>query len=145
MVRTIDVHNHLFPQEWINYLGKRTKCPRMEQKESMKAFYSHDVPASRIIHAGHHDPEARIKDLDRCGIDTQIISLTIPSVEELPVEEGVGWARKINDYFAEVCHKYPGRFYASATLPLQDVGEALKELDRSYRELKVKIGEEYFK
>jgi aminocarboxymuconate-semialdehyde decarboxylase len=110
----------------------------MEQKESMMAFYSHDVPASRIIHAGHHDPETRIKDLDRCGIDTQVITLTIPSVEELPAEEGVRWARKINDYFAEVCHKYPGRFYACATLPLQDVGEALKELDRCYRELKVK-------
>jgi len=68
----------------------------------------------------------------------QLLSLTTPSVEFLPVEEGVVWAKKINDYFAEVCAKYPGRFYATATLPYQDVDESLKELDRAYKELGVK-------
>jgi len=82
--------------------------------------------------------EVRIKDMDGCGIDTQIISLTMPGVEELPVDEGVKWARKINDYFAEVCRKYPGRFYAYATLPYQDVSEAVKELERAHKELEVK-------
>lgn len=46
--------------------------------------------------------------------------------------------KKINDYYADVCHKYPGRFYAYATLPYQDVDEAVKELDRAYIDLGVK-------
>ena len=137
-VRTIDVHNHLFPLEWIDYLEKRTQCPRMERRGGTMFFLSYNAPASRVNHPGHYDLSARIKDLDQCGIDTQILSLTLPSIEELPVEEGVKWARKINDYFAEVCQKYPGRFYAYVTLPFQDIGESLKELDRAYHELKVK-------
>jgi aminocarboxymuconate-semialdehyde decarboxylase len=138
MTRTIDVHNHLFPQNWIDYLGGRTESPRMDRTGNGMIFYSHDVRCSRIINPGHYDVEVRIKDMDRCGIDTQIISLTIPGVEELPVDEGVMWAKKINDYFAEVCRKYPGRFYAYATLPYQDVNEAVKELERAYKELGVK-------
>lgn len=138
MSKSIDVHNHLFPKEWMDYLEKRKESPKLERTGKSMVFYSHDVFCSRITHAGHFDPAARIEDLDRCGIDTQILSLTVPSVEELPVEEGVKWARKINDYFAEVCQKYPGRFHAYATLPYQDADEALKELHRAYSELGAK-------
>ena len=109
MPRTIDVHNHLYPKEWLDYLETRTESPRVERKGSSILLYAHDVVSAHIYSPGHYDPEARIKDLDRCGIDTQVISLTLPSVEELPAEEGVKWARIINDYFAEVCRKYPGR------------------------------------
>jgi aminocarboxymuconate-semialdehyde decarboxylase len=37
-----------------------------------------------------------------------------------------------------VCEKYRGRLYAYATLPLQDVKESIKELERAYKELGVK-------
>lgn len=138
MVRTVDVHNHLYPKDWLDYLAKRTQSPRMEQKGNTAALFSQNTHVAYIVSQGHVDPAARIKDLDRCGIDTQIISLTTPALEELPAEEGVPWAKRINNYFAEVCHKYPGRFYAYAALPYQDVDEALKELERAYRELNVK-------
>lgn len=138
MMRTIDVHNHLFPMEWMSFLEKRTESPRMERKGKGMVFYSHEKMCSHVSEAGHYDLTARIKDMDRCGIDTQVISLTLPSVEELPIEEGVKWARKINDYFADVSRKYPGRFYAFATLPLQDVNESVKEIDRAYKELRAK-------
>lgn len=34
MTRTIDVHNHLYPKEWIDYLEKRAESPRMERTGS---------------------------------------------------------------------------------------------------------------
>lgn len=138
MTRVVDVHNHLYPVEWLQYLEKRTETPRLERQETRMALYSHNVYCASIVHAGHYDPNVRIKDMDKCGIDTQILSLTLPSVESLPVEEGVQWAKKINDYFAGVCQKHAGRFYAYATLPLQDVDEAVKELDRCYKQLGVR-------
>jgi aminocarboxymuconate-semialdehyde decarboxylase len=138
-MKTIDVHSHLYPQEWVDYLSKRTECPKIEKKgPSAMIFYSHDVRCSSADSPIYFDPAARIDDLDRSGIDVQILSLTAPGVEELPVDEGVQWAKKNNDYFAEVCGKYPGRFYAYASLPYQDVDEALKELDRAYNDLGVK-------
>jgi len=33
---------------------------------------------------GHYDVDARLQDMDEYGIDTQILSLTTPSVEFLP-------------------------------------------------------------
>jgi hypothetical protein len=111
--RTIDVHNHLFPTEWIDFLGRRSESPRMECKGSVMVFYSHEKMCSHILEPGHYDLTTRIKDMDQCGIDTQVLSLTLPSVEELPVDEGVKWARKINDYFADVSHRYRAAFTPS--------------------------------
>jgi predicted TIM-barrel fold metal-dependent hydrolase len=76
--------------------------------------------------------------MDQYGIDTQILSLTTPSVEFLPAREGVAWATKINDIFAEICRKYEGRFHAFATLPFQQPKACAKELERAYKDLKVK-------
>ncbi len=51
---------------------------------------------------------------------------------------GLRGQKRLMTITREVCHKYPGRFYAYATLSYQDVEEACKELDRAYRELGVK-------
>jgi len=139
MARVVDVHNHLYPREWIDYLEKRTTSPTMKWTgPTSMVFYSEDVIVAHVDRPGHYDPEARIKDLDKYGIGTQVIGLTIPGVDLLPIEEAVPWARRINDSYAEVCQKYPGRFYALATLPYLDMDEALKELGRAYKDLKVK-------
>lgn len=138
MTKVVDVHNHWFPPEWIAYLENRKGSPRMERKGGQMLFYAQGQRCSRISKPGHYDLATRVSDLDRCGIDTQLLSLTIPGVEELPLDEGVAWARKINDHFADACRSYPGRFYAYAHLPYQDVGEALKELERAFKELGVK-------
>jgi len=139
MTRIIDVHNHLYPRQWMEYLEGRADSPRMERTgPTSMIFYWEDVAIAHVNRAGHYDPEARIEDMDRYGIDVQIISLTWPSVELIPAKEGVVWAKRVNDYFAEVCQRYPGRFYAYATLPYQDVAEAVKELERAYKDLGVK-------
>ncbi len=101
-------------------------------------FYSKGTITGHIDRAGHYDVEPRIEDMDRYGIDVQILSLTYPGVELLPAVEGVTWAKKINDYFAEVCQKYPGRFFAVAALPYQNMEEAMKELERAYKDLGIK-------
>jgi len=101
-------------------------------------FYAEGVPLSHVSRAGHYDPEARLEDMDKYGIDIQILSLTAPSVELVPPNEGVIWARRVNDYLVSVCQKYPKRFYAYATLPYQDVDNAVRELDRAYNDLGVK-------
>jgi aminocarboxymuconate-semialdehyde decarboxylase len=129
-MRVIDVHNHFYPPEWMEYLRKRTESPFMREERGAMVFYTHNTMGAHVTNQGHYLADARIKDMDRSGIDTQIMTLTVPSVEELPVEEGVKWSRKINDHFMEVCEKYPGQLYAFMTLPLQNVEEAEKELER---------------
>lgn len=79
MVKTVDVHNHLYPLEFLEYLEKRTQYPRMERVAPKSwRFYSHGVLIAKITKPGHYDPEARIADMDRYGIDIQILSMTMP-------------------------------------------------------------------
>ncbi len=131
-MKSIDVHNHLYPKEWMEYLDGRAGSPTMKRTgPTSMVFYSDGMRLATVSRPGHYDPEPRIKDLDEYGIDTQIVSLTCPSVELIPAKEGVLWAKKVNDYLAEMCAQYKGRFYAYATLPYQDVKESVKELERA--------------
>lgn len=138
-MKVIDIHNHLFPKEWMDYLeGRKGSTTLKRTGPTEMIFYYKGVRLSTVNKVGHYDPEARMKDLDKYGIDIQIISLTTPSVELISRREGVIWAKKVNDYLATVCEKYRGRLYAYATLPLQDVKESVKELERAYKVLGAK-------
>jgi len=139
MIRTIDVHNHLYPTEWTDYLEKSTGRITMKRTSpTSMIFYADGVPTVHISKVGHYDPEARLVDMDKYGIDVNILSVSIPSVEVLPEKEGVTGAKKLNDYYASLCQKYPKRFYAFATLPYQNVDEATKEMERAFKDLGAK-------
>jgi len=138
--RTVDVHNHWYPPEYLEYLKNRTESPRMKQTgpTSYVAYAPGDVIVAHIDRAGHYDLGARIRDMDAAGLDTQVLSITIPGPESLPAKEGVYWAQKINDAYAKAVQDHPGRFYAKANLPYQDADAAAKELERCYKQLGVK-------
>ena len=138
--RTIDTHNHYYPKDYLQYLLSRSGQIVRAAKTGATSYvlYCDDVIVAHIDRAGHYDIDARIADLDAAGMDTQIMSKTIPAPEVLPRDEGVYWAQKINDSYAEACRAHPGRLYAYACLPYQDVDAACKELERCYRDLGVK-------
>ncbi len=137
--RTVDVHNHFYPKGYLKYLTTRKgKRIRAEQTgEHSYLCYAGDVIVAHIDRAGHYDIDERIRDLDKFGMDTQIMSKTIPAPELLEPEDGVYWASKINDAYAEAVKKYPGRLYAYACLPYQDVDAACKELERCHKDLDI--------
>jgi aminocarboxymuconate-semialdehyde decarboxylase len=138
--RTVDVHNHWYPPEYLEYLVSRTEAPYARQTgpTSYLCYAPGDVIVAHIDRAGHYDLEARIEDMDKANLDTQVISITIPGPESLPPEDGVYWAKRINDAYAGAVRDYPGRFYAMAALPYQVPDEAAKELERCHKELGVK-------
>ena len=69
--------------------------------------------------------------MDNAGIDASVLSVNIPGPELLQPELGIEGAKICNDYLAELCRTYPGRFVGLASLPLQDVSAALDEFDRA--------------
>jgi aminocarboxymuconate-semialdehyde decarboxylase len=138
-MKVIDLHNHLFPPAWIDYLEDRPGSPTLKRTgPGSMIFYYADRPLSHVHKAGHYDVDARLEDMDRYAIDTQILSLTTPSVEFLPAGEGETWAKKVNDTFADICRTHKGRFHAFATLPFQQPEACVKELERAYKDLGVK-------
>ncbi|KAF9880478.1 amidohydrolase 2 [Colletotrichum karsti] len=80
--------------------------------------------------------KGRIADMDAAGIDIQILSHTVPSVEGLDPSIAVNLAREANDSVAAATAQYPDRFRGFATLPMSDPTAAAKELERAVDELK---------
>ncbi len=138
--RTIDVHNHWYPPDFLEYLAGRSEAPYIRQTgpTNYVCYAPGDVIVAHIDRPGHYDLGARIEDLDKAGMDTQIMSITIPGPESLPPDDGVYWAKRINDEYAEAVRDHPGRLYAMAALPYQVPDEAAKELERCYKDLGVK-------
>lgn len=79
--------------------------------------------------------ERRIGDMDEGGLDVQILSAHTPSVQNIPGQEGIDFAYRLNRLLVEgPMATHPGRFQAFATLPLQSPEAAADELERSVRD-----------
>ncbi|GLY93226.1 amidohydrolase family protein [Actinoplanes sp. NBRC 103695] len=77
----------------------------------------------------------RIGDMDAGGLNVQILSAHTPSVQNVPGRRGIDLAYRLNRQLVEgPIAKYPGRFKAFATLPLQSPEAAADELERSVKE-----------
>ena len=83
----------------------------------------------------HIDIDARLKAMDRCGVDMHVLTLTTPAVERETPERGMKLAQLANDGFSEIIEEHPTRFTAFAALPLQSPEAAADELERSVKEL----------
>ncbi len=79
--------------------------------------------------------ERRIADMDRCGIDVQVLSHTHPSPEILEAARAVPLCARVNDEMAEATRRFPGRFYGFAALPMDDPKAAAQELERTVAQL----------
>lgn len=77
----------------------------------------------------------RIGVMDGAGINVQILSAHTPGVQNLPGQEGIDFAYRLNKMIADgPMAAYPGRFQAYATLPLQTPEASADELERAVRE-----------
>ncbi|MFQ5977755.1 MAG: amidohydrolase family protein [Candidatus Heimdallarchaeota archaeon] len=136
----IDVHNHFFPLAYVKELGKRNRSPTVEQDNLGRTLikYAGDF---NIVEEAHTHPEVRLREMDRCGIDMQVLSLTTPGLENIEsTSDRVALARIVNDAFSTIGEKYPDRFTAFAALPLRDVNSAVSELERAVTTLGLKGG-----
>jgi aminocarboxymuconate-semialdehyde decarboxylase len=80
--------------------------------------------------------ELRLKDMDRMGVDIQAVS-PAPQQTYYWAEPGLGLevSRTINDRLAEIVAKWPDRFVGLGTVPLQNAGLAVAELERCVKQL----------
>jgi hypothetical protein len=69
--KVIDVHNHLYPKEWLDFLAKKGKIGPLTIKRigpTSVLFYYGGTRLGTVNRPGHCDPEPRIKDLDEYGL-----------------------------------------------------------------------------
>lgn len=83
------------------------------------------------------ETEQRIAEMDRCGIDIAVLSLTTPGAQSiLDTATAIDFAIQTNDQIAEnFVSMHPDRFRAFATVALQSPRAAADELQRAVTSL----------
>jgi len=97
----------------------------------------------RHIYSACWDADVRLREMDRDGVDLQIISATpVLFAYERPVKDALDCAQMFNDAALELCSQGKGRLKSFCQAPLQDVDAACKELSRCMQtgHLGVQIG-----
>jgi aminocarboxymuconate-semialdehyde decarboxylase len=133
----IDFHTHFYPDAYIQELKKEKGYASVSTDEQGRLLI-HYTGDYNVVAPAHVDIDARLKDMAKNDIDMMVLTLTTPGVERENRERGIRLAKLTNDGFAEIIDKYPDKFTALATLPLQDPLAAEEELERSVTELGLK-------
>jgi aminocarboxymuconate-semialdehyde decarboxylase len=141
----IDIHNHFFPREWPDLAARygTPNWPWIKHTEAGKAEIMVGDLCFRKIYSACWDPEVRLREMDRDGIDMQILSATpVLFAYDRPAEHALDCARLFNDAALELCARGNGRLKSLCQVPLQDIDASCKELSRCVRagHLGVQIG-----
>ncbi len=121
----IDVHIHLTPHRFSKVAIKGSKWHGMTADEGEL-----DNPKNLWT------TEQRIEEMDKIGLDTQLVSPTdvFYQYDKKP-EVTAQIAAECNEEISELVSDYPNRFQGLGTLPMQDMDLALTEMRRCVTKL----------
>ena len=122
----IDAHSHFFPYAWPDFAERFGGAwPRIEHGSPGQAMIMMGDREFRPIDERCWDASVRVADLDRDGVDMQVICATpVLFAYDKPVEQAVHVARFFNDAALEICAAGKGRLRSFAQVPLQDIDAA---------------------
>jgi aminocarboxymuconate-semialdehyde decarboxylase len=141
----VDIHNHFFPRTWPDLAARygTPDWPWIKHTEPRQADIMVGDRFFRHIDSACWDPEVRLREMDRDGIDLQVISATpVLFAYDRPADHALDCARLFNDAALELCAQGKGRLKSLCQVPLQDIDASCKELTRCMRagHLGVQIG-----
>ncbi len=133
----IDIHSHFFPKSWPDLAEKfgTPDWPWMRHEGDGKAMVMMGDKEFRRIYDACWDTMRRLEEMDRDGIDLQVISATpILFAYNRPAKHTAECAVLFNDAAREICEVGKGRLLSLCQVPLQDTDAACKELSRAMKD-----------
>jgi predicted TIM-barrel fold metal-dependent hydrolase len=109
--RGVDIHHHILPPSYVDALAQAGH------------------PAAAEAETLAWSPEKSLVMMDAAGIETAIVSLSLPGASFSGAADPAALARQSNEYAARIIADYPGRFGAFASLPMLDAQAALGEIE----------------
>lgn len=123
-VKKISVEEHYYTEEFLKLVQTKT-----DHKGAPSP-----TAAVKVVEYG----EGRIREMDECGVDMQILSLSYPALEPFKKEDAVDVSKMMNDVTSEAVKKHPDRFAGFCCIPLQNPDAAADELERAVTKLGLK-------
>jgi aminocarboxymuconate-semialdehyde decarboxylase len=141
MSRVVDAHAHILSEETMALMRKEAPAigPRLERIDEESAVLTVAGSPYRPFPRGAWDMGKRLADMDRAGIDVQIVS-NAPQTFLYNQEAALAAALSAlqNEQIAKAVAGNPGRLMGIATLPMQAPKLAADELRRAMRSLGLK-------
>lgn len=128
----IDVHTHMLTEEYLAFLGEHGS-PKYERKPTQAGqdtIWMHGAPFMTLM-PEMCDYDARIRDMDKAGVDLAVVSLTCPNAFFGDEAVSVRAAQMVNDSMCEQQTARADRIAWIASLPWQYADAAVAELDRA--------------
>jgi aminocarboxymuconate-semialdehyde decarboxylase len=138
MEMRVDFHTHIIPENF-SELTQRfggEKWPTLERTCACGANIMIAGKVFREVTDQVWDAEKRIKDMEREGVDIQVLSpIPVTFSYWAPAEQAEVLARVQNDFIADLVNQYPTKFIGLGAVPLQNIEVAIREMDRCKHEL----------
>jgi predicted TIM-barrel fold metal-dependent hydrolase len=94
-----------------------------------------DDASMKDLRMGGWDPSARLRDQDQDGLSAEVIystyAMRLFGLQDAELQEAC--YRVYNDWLSEYCSHAPSRLIGLAQISIKDVGNAVRELERSAR------------
>ncbi|MDI7260817.1 MAG: amidohydrolase family protein [Thermodesulfobacteriota bacterium] len=133
----IDFHGHFYPRFYLEKLAARPKEPYLRADNNNRKYIYQNNYGFGPIEDSVFDVRKRIEDLDKAGIDKQVLSVSMPGVDFLNGAESAVLSRKINEEVAGMCSQHP-RLIGLACIGLKEQNSAVREMERSVNELGIR-------
>jgi aminocarboxymuconate-semialdehyde decarboxylase len=141
----IDIHTHFFPESWPDLAARygTPDWPSIKHTGPGKADIMLGDRMFRHVTSACWDVNVRLENMDRNGVDLQILSATpVLFAYAREAKHALDCSRLFNDVALEMCQRSKERLKSFCQVPLQDIDLACAELDRCMRDghLGVQIG-----
>ncbi|HYV25791.1 MAG TPA: amidohydrolase family protein [Pyrinomonadaceae bacterium] len=135
--RKFDLHTHYYPPIYFDKIRELPSEFSFDKSPSGQTIITYRGARFFGVTPPMTDVAKRIEDMDRVGIDVEVVSLSTPNVFFTDAEHQPEIARIVNDAYAELVARHPTRFKGFASIPMDDPNTALHELHRAIDELKM--------
>ena len=129
----IDMHTHILPRTMPNWTEKfgYGKFIHLESNPDGSANMMQGGNFFRRIVENCWDESLRIKEYEKFNTQVQVVC-TIPVMFSYWAnpKDCAELSRFLNDHIAELVQQYPKHYIGLGTIPMQDIDESIKELER---------------
>src|ERR1043165_2727254 len=132
-----DLHTHFYTAAFFQTIRDLPSEFSFGTSSSGQTIITHHGARFFGVTPAMTDVAKRIEDMDRVGIDVEVVSLSTPNVFFTDAAHQPEIARMVNDAYAELVTQHPARFTPFAPIPMDDPEAALKELHRAIDDLKL--------
>jgi aminocarboxymuconate-semialdehyde decarboxylase len=132
-----DLHTHYYPEAYFEMIRGAPGAFRFDRDPTGRTILTYQGARFFGVTPPMTDVTRRLEDMDRVGIDVEVVSVSTPNVFFADEGGQPGVARRLNDAYAELIARHPKRFRGFACIPMDAPDRALDELHRAIGPLKL--------